>query len=99
MPSGYEQQDAKKNRLRGKKEGDLTVGETKQPGNLRGDVVAGGARQDVAPRAEQCPSGASLGSGVYRNREFANWRLFMRTVDEFRAVSPRATLHCGSPKL
>jgi hypothetical protein len=25
--------------------------------------------------------------------------LFMRTVDEFRAVSPRATLHCGSPKL
>ena len=55
VPSGDEQQDAKQNGLRRKKEGDFAVGERQRPGDLRGDVIAEGARQDVACRAERCP--------------------------------------------
>ena len=57
MPGRNEQQDAEQNRLWGKKQRDLAVGERKRPGDLGGDVIAGGARQDEARCAERCPSG------------------------------------------
>ena len=95
LPGGDEQQDGNKNRVRGKKERDFAVGETKRPGDLRGDVIANGARQDVAHRAEKCPGGASLWSGVHPSREFAIQQLFTLSIDQFRAVF----LPCATPKL
>ena len=55
VPNGDEQQDAEQNRVRRKKERDLAVGERQRPGDLRGDVIADGARQDEPHRAERCP--------------------------------------------
>ncbi len=81
VPGGDEQQDAKQNRVRGKKERDFAVGERKRPGDLRGDVIADGARQDEAHRAERCPGGASLWSGAYPSREFAIQQLFTLSID------------------
>ena len=69
VPGGDEQQDGEQNRVRGEEEGDFAVGEAKRPGHLRGDVVADGARQDAPQRAERCPGGASLWSGVHPSRE------------------------------
>ena len=86
VPGGDEQQDAEQNRVRGKEERDLAVGERQRPCDLRGSVVADGARQDVAHRAERCPGGACLWSGVYPSREFAIQHLFTPSVDQFRAV-------------
>ena len=86
VPSGDEQQDGKKNRVRGKKERDFAVGETKGPGDLRGDVIADGARQDAGHRAEKCRGGASLWSGVCPSREFAIQRLFTLSIDRFGSV-------------
>ena len=60
----------------GKKSETLLSGKRQRPGDLRGDVIADGARQDVAHRAERCPGGASLWSGVYPSREFAIQQLF-----------------------
>jgi hypothetical protein len=101
MPGRDEQQDAKQNCLWRKKERHFAVGETKRPGNLRREVIADGAGQDVSHRAEQCPGGALLGSGIYRNRELAVKRVFTRSIDELRTVFPlcHASLHCGSPRL
>ena len=76
VPNRDHQQDANENGVRGKKEGDFAIGESKRPGDLRGDVIADGARQDVAHRAEQCPGGASLWSGAYPSRGFAIQQLF-----------------------
>ena len=56
VPGGDEQQDGKEDRVRGKKEGDLAVGETKRPGDLRGDVIADGARQDAATPCGAVPA-------------------------------------------
>src|SRR6185503_19941998 len=59
LPGGDEQQNGNKNRVRGEKERDFAVGETKGPGDLRGDVIANGAGQDAASGAEKC-AGPSL---------------------------------------
>ena len=82
----------------GKKSETLLSGKRKRPGDLRGDVIADGARQDVAHRAERCPGGASLWSGVYppatRRRGAA---LAFAEASRFRSgsrgisVSPAAT--------
>ena len=85
MPSGDEQQNGNKNRVRGKKERDFAVGETKGPGDLRGDVIANGGRQDAAHRAEKC-AGASLWFGVHPSCEFAIQQLFTLCIDQSRAV-------------
>ena len=77
-----------KNRVRGKKERDFAVGETKRPGDLRGDIIANGAGQDAAHRAEKCPGGASLWSGVDPSREFAIQQLFTLCIDQSRGRCP-----------
>ena len=75
LPSGDEQQNGNKNRVRGKKERDFAVGETKGPGDLRGDVIANGGREDEAHRAEKC-AGASLWFGDHLRFEFPLGRRF-----------------------
>ena len=75
LPGGDEQQNGNKNRVRGKKERDFAVGETKGPGDLRGDVIANGARQDEARGAEKC-AGASLWFGDHLRFEFPLGRRF-----------------------
>ena len=87
VPRGDEQQDGEENRLRGKKERDLAVGECQRPGDLRGDVIAEGARQDEARRAERCPGVTSLRFGVYPSREFAIWQRFPLNIDQCRRGS------------
>ena len=72
----------------GKKSETLLSGKRKRPGDLRGDVIADGARQDVAHRAERCPGGASLWSGAYPSREFAIQQLFTLNIDQFRGRFP-----------
>ena len=69
LPGGNEQQNGNENRVRRKKERDLAVGETKRPGDLRGDVIANGAGQDAARGAEKC-AGASLWFGDHLRFEF-----------------------------
>src|SRR5436190_3751818 len=76
VPNGDNEQDANQNRVRGKKEGDFAVRESKRPGDLRGDVIANGARQNVAHRAERRLGGAFLWSGAYPSRGFAFQQLF-----------------------
>ena len=95
VPSGDEYQDAKQNRLRGEKERDFAIGESERPGDLRGDIIADGARQNAAHRPERCPDGASLSSGTCPSREFAIQQLFTLNIDQFRGRSfpvPRKTL-------
>jgi len=46
MTGWDEQQDRNKNRVRGEKERNLAIGETKYPGDLRGKIVAGAAHQN-----------------------------------------------------
>ena len=84
----------------GKKSETLLSGKVQRPGDLRGDVIADGARQDAAHRAERCPGGASLWSGVYPSREFAIQQLFTLSIDQFRGRFPPLCTqkHCGSPK-
>jgi hypothetical protein len=60
------------------------VGETKRPGNLRGDVIADGARQDITQVAERCSGEASLWSGGYPSRESTVRQLFTLSRDQFR---------------
>ena len=55
VPGGDEQQDGEQNRVRRKEERDLAVGEAKRPGDLRGDVIADGARQDAATACGAMP--------------------------------------------
>src|SRR6476646_10849140 len=69
VPSGNHQQNGNKNRVRGKKERDFAVGETKGPGDLRGDVIADGAGQDAASGAEKCAR-ASLWFGDHVRFDF-----------------------------
>ena len=95
LPSGDEQQNGNKNRVRGKKERDFAVGETKGPGDLRGDVIANGVARTQHTRAEKCPGGASLWSGVHPSREFAIQQLFTLCIDQCRAVF----LPCATPGL
>ena len=83
----------------GKKERDLAVGERQRPGHLRGDVIADGARQDEAHRAERCPGGASLWSGAYPSREFAIQQLFTRSIDQCRSVLLSCRNHNVRPAL
>src|SRR3982750_2082909 len=59
VPSGNHQQNRNKHRVRGKKERDFAVGETKGPGDLRGDGIEKAGSEDEAHRAEKC-AGASL---------------------------------------
>ena len=59
----------------GEKKRDFAVRETKRPGDLRGDVIANGGRQDAAHRAEQC-AGASRWFGDPRRFEFPRGRRF-----------------------
>jgi hypothetical protein len=54
VPSGDEQKNRKKNRVRGKKERDFAVGEARGPGDLRRDIILNGAGEDTAQRAEKC---------------------------------------------
>ena len=59
----------------GEKERDFAVGETKGPGDLRGDVIANAGREDEAHRAEKC-AGASLWFGDHLRFEFPLGRRF-----------------------
>src|SRR4051794_31870703 len=52
VPARDEQQDGNEDRVRGEKQGNLGVGETKEPSHPRGDVIANRASQD-APRAAE----------------------------------------------
>jgi len=99
VASGDEQQDAKQNSLRGKKEGNLAIRETKQPCYLRGNVVADSARKDIAHRAEQR---TYIGSSVYRNRDFAICQMITRSIDKFRTFFLLCHAYIallGSPRL
>jgi len=71
VPGWDKEQYRNKNRVRGKKERDLAVGETKCPGNLRRNVVADTAEQNPQRCAEggSCPlkipsSGAEFQLGI-----------------------------------
>src|SRR5258708_40007819 len=46
VPGGNEQQDRHENSVRGKQERNFGVGETKSPGELRGQIVANAADQN-----------------------------------------------------
>ena len=84
MPGGDQQQRAEQNRVRRKEEGDFAVGEAQHPGDQRGDEIAAGARQDEPQRAERCPGGASLWSGVHPSGELIT------------SAEPRGTFPCGA---
>ena len=86
VPGGDEQQDGKQDRVRRKKEGDFAVGETKGPGDLRGDVIANGAGQDASTRCGEMPRSVPLRSGVRPSREFAIQQLFTLCIDQSRAA-------------
>src|SRR5215218_163478 len=91
VPSVNEQQDGNKDRVRGKKEGDFAVGETKDPGDPRGSVIADSASQDPARGAGECP-GACPWSGVRRGSKFAIRRRFAPCIGH---LSRAASLAAG----
>jgi hypothetical protein len=66
----------------------FAIGESKRPGDLRGDIIADGTRQNAAHRAERCPGRASLSSGAYPSREFAIQQLFTLNIDQLRCRFP-----------
>src|SRR6476469_1361500 len=59
----------------GKEERDFAVGETTEPGDLRGNVIANAGREDEAHRAEKS-AGASLWFGDRLRFEFPRGRRF-----------------------
>ena len=92
VPSGDEQKNRKKNRVRGKKEGDFAVGEAKGPGDLGRDIITNGAGEDAAQRAEKCLR--VLWFGLDPRPEFGIQRLFRPSIDYLsRAAFLGAGLH------
>jgi hypothetical protein len=65
VPGGDEQQDRNKDRVRREKKRNLAVRETKRPGNLRGQIVAGATEQN--PK-RSTGKGARLFLGLGSNR-------------------------------
>ena len=78
----------------GEKERDFAVGETKAPGDLRGDVIANAGREDAARGAEKC-AGASLWFGDHLRFEFPLGRRFTLPPCTHR-VSAAAVLADGA---
>lgn len=79
VPSGDEQKNRKKNRVRGKKERDFAVGEARGPGDLRRDIILNGAGEDTAQRAEKCLRVRWF--GLDPRPEFGIHRLFRPSID------------------
>jgi hypothetical protein len=79
VPSGDEQKNRKKNRVRGKKERDFAVGEARGPGDLRRDIITNGAGEDTAQRAEKCLRVRWF--GLDPRPEFGIQRLFRPSID------------------